>query len=118
MRDGIRQHFYVHRLVCEAFHGPPPLGHEVDHKNEVKHDNRARNLEWVTSGENKRRAGIRPPTKYGTDNPNAKLTPTKVRRIRRLRKARHTHRAIAAAIPCQVHVVRNVLYGRHWKHVA
>lgn len=45
----------VHRLVCEAFHGAPPfIGAQVNHKNGVKSDNRADNLEWVTASENQR----------------------------------------------------------------
>jgi hypothetical protein len=43
----------VHRLVAHCFHGPPPTeDHEVHHKNELRYDNRAENLEWVTREEN------------------------------------------------------------------
>lgn len=42
----------VHRLVCEAFHGPAPEGCEVSHKNNDKLDNRSRNLEWATHKKN------------------------------------------------------------------
>lgn len=43
----------VHRLVCAAFHGAPPSGSmHVNHKNGVKHDNRAENLEWVSASDN------------------------------------------------------------------
>lgn len=47
-----RQHS-VHRLVCEAFNGPPPFpGALVRHLNDVKTDNRAENLAWGTMKEN------------------------------------------------------------------
>ena len=40
--------FYIHRLVCEAFHENPMNRPDVNHINEDKSDNRACNLEWVT----------------------------------------------------------------------
>ena len=43
-----RKKYYVHRLVCEAFWGPPSLGLEVNHKDRNKSNNHYMNLEWVT----------------------------------------------------------------------
>lgn len=43
---------YVHRLVAEAFLGVPVGGGEVNHKNEVKTDNRLENLEWCSHIDN------------------------------------------------------------------
>lgn len=56
---------YIHRLVCLAFHGEPSQPKmDVNHKNGIKSDNRAENLEWMTRSENKKHAfavlGIRP----------------------------------------------------------
>jgi hypothetical protein len=51
--DGERIRAMVHRLVAEAFHGPPP-DHEAvcSHRNDIPHDNRAENLHWSTAIEN------------------------------------------------------------------
>lgn len=43
----------VHRLVCEAFHGPAPEGKpNVLHTNDVPYDNRAENLRWGSQADN------------------------------------------------------------------
>lgn len=43
----------VHRLVCEAFHGPPPEGKSyVLHLDENALNNRPENLKWGTQKEN------------------------------------------------------------------
>lgn len=50
---GKRDKQLAHRLVCEAFHGPPPtVKHEVAHNNGRRDDNRAENVRWATPLEN------------------------------------------------------------------
>jgi hypothetical protein len=42
-----------HRLIAEAFLGPPPTSkHQTNHKNGDRSDNRVENLEWTTCSEN------------------------------------------------------------------
>lgn len=113
------QPFLVHRLVACAFIGPPPSPkHEVNHINGDKEDNRAENLEWVTSSENKKHAfknGLRPTAE---DHPWSKITPGIVRQIRSIR--RHTglsQERIGDMVGLsQTHVGR-ILRGDAWGHV-
>lgn len=43
---------YLHRLVADAFLYNPEHKPQINHKNEDRGDNRAKNLEWVTQSEN------------------------------------------------------------------
>lgn len=73
---GAKNRRSVHRLVCEAFHGPPPPDAEVNHIDANPFNNRADNLEWVS------RSGNRQHTlKLGKHN-RARLTIEQVVEIR------------------------------------
>lgn len=56
MREKNRPRFYVHRLVALAWVPGYTDGAHVNHINGIKTDNRAVNLEWVSSSENIRHA--------------------------------------------------------------
>lgn len=74
----------VHRLVLEAFVGPCPNGMECCHEDGKPGNNRLNNLRWGTSLSNhddRRRHGT---IVRGEKNASAKLTESKVRRMRRL----------------------------------
>ena len=53
-KDGKRKHKRVHRIVAEAFVPNPSHLPEVNHKDENKHNNSSKNLEWCDSSYNKR----------------------------------------------------------------
>jgi hypothetical protein len=85
VRDGRRKGVLVHRLVCEAFHGPQPSPkHEVRHLNGIRTDGRSENLCWGTRAENMEDAVKHGTATVGERNKNAKLTQKDAEDIRRL----------------------------------
>jgi len=76
----------AHQLVAEAFIGPCPTDHEVNHKNGKKDDNRKSNLEYLTRLENMRHAHRNGLIRHrlGEDSPNAKLSNKEIVEIRSL----------------------------------
>jgi len=53
---GKNKPLYIHKQVALCFCDGWAEGKEVNHKNGIKHDNRAENLEWVKRSENSRHA--------------------------------------------------------------
>jgi len=81
LRAGPQIKIGAHRLVCEAWHGPPPEGHEAAHSDGNSLNNNQDNLRWATpaqNGEDTRQHG----TQKGERNPGAVLTADIVRQIR------------------------------------
>lgn len=83
MSDGVKRSGYAHRIVCEAFHGPPPSDrHQAAHNNGVKTDNHYTNLRWATPAENTEdnfRLGV---VLSGEESPVSKLTQSAVEQMR------------------------------------
>lgn len=75
----------IHRLVAESFFGPIAPGLTVNHKNGIKHDNRAENLEVVTRGANIQHAFkvIKTQNVRGEKNPRARFSESDILDIRR-----------------------------------
>jgi len=73
----------VHHLVAEAFIGPRPSGHEINHKDGNKANNLPSNLEWVTGKINIRHAFDTGLNHSGEDHYNTKLSNADVVEIRR-----------------------------------
>jgi hypothetical protein len=119
-RDGRVRNRLVHRLVAEAWFGLIPLGHQVNHKDGDKTNNKVANLEIVTGEENRRHARklglVRP--KIGEANVSAKLKEEDVRAIRLLRSERVPVFEIAYRYKVSQRAVYSLLRGDTWGHVA
>lgn len=70
-----RRTYRVHRLVCEAFHGPAPDGKpNVLHRDEDGRNNKPINLKWGTQKENLNAPGFiaHCKSRTGAANPHRK----------------------------------------------
>lgn len=113
-RDSKVADFLVHRLVAAAFLPNPTGTREINHVDFDRANNRASNLEWCSTRENRahsKRAGrIR--------NGTTKLTPGNVREIRARIAAGHRHIDIAADYGVGANVVGRIKSGQRWASLA
>lgn len=113
-RDGRDRRFYIHRLVCTAFHGEQPAGHEVAHLDGSKTNARADNLKWCSPTENcahKIRHGTR---QSGERNGRARMTSEMVEAVRWLSSQGASERSIAREVGVSKTAVHRVLVGETW----
>lgn len=122
----------VHRLVCEAFHGPPPTPlHQAAHGDGTRQNNEAGNLRWATRSENMedaRRHGVMPlgarhgrarspeKTPRGEAHGHAKLTSDQAAAIRAAPRALGSGRALAARYGISPAAVSLIRSGKTWAH--
>lgn len=107
---------YLHRVICEVFHGPAPVGCEVRHLDGNSLNNSAHNLAWGTRSENRAdqfRHGTDP---SGERNPMAKLTAVKVASMRSLRAVSGlSYRLIAEQFGVSTMTCYRAVVGQSWK---
>lgn len=73
---------YLHRIVCEAFHGKAPKGKtDVAHSDGKKGNNNPCNLRWVTKSENEKDKIYHGRSNHGERNGMAKISNKDVLRI-------------------------------------
>lgn len=114
---GVKIAFQVHRLVAEAFIGPPPTPeHQVNHKDGVKSNNSIGNLEWVTCGENHKHrydvlGDVGP---RGERSGQAKLTEAKVRNIRERRARGESVKSLSTEFGVSGASITNTCNGKRW----
>jgi hypothetical protein len=103
----------VHRAVIAAFIGPAPLGHEVNHKNGNKNDNRLENLEYVTPSQNQ----VHSHQVLGIKGSRAKLTEKQVIAVRELRSHGWLFKDIAQHFGVDRKTCADIVNCKTWTHI-
>ena len=121
--DNVQKTFCAHRLVWEAFHGPIPVGLQINHKNGDKRDNRLDNLEVCTASENMvhayRTLGRDPSRpQRGEKNGRAKLKTADIAEIKRLRALGWSQQRIADQFCVNQTLISGILRGQFWREAA
>lgn len=104
----------LHAVVCEAFHGPRPSGHQVAHNNGNRLDNRAENLRWATPTENALDKEMHGTGNKGVKHAMAKLSEDDVRRIRSRCENGESAESIASDFPVTRHCVWRIHHRKTW----
>jgi hypothetical protein len=113
----VQRDAYVHRLVCEAYHGPCPPGLQCRHLDGDQTNNAPGNLRWsdaVTNMADKVLHGTQP---LGEKHHRSKLTADIVLDARRRAAAGERVDLIAADLGIPYRCLLDAVTGRRWKHV-
>jgi len=115
VHQGQRRFLKVHRLICEAFHGPCPENMMSRHLNGVRTDNTPDNLCWGTPQENsddKIRHGT---MCVGERHGRAKITKKTAELIRQRYAAGESQVSIAADVGISQSVISETVLHKIWK---
>lgn len=119
LRKGGGRTALVHRLVCIAFHGPPPFpGAQVAHGDGSKDNNHVTNLRWATPKENSSDKLLHGTDGRGNRAPSGKLIDTQVREIRAKYRAGYGNAAsLAREFGVTNSQILNIVNWRQWQHI-
>lgn len=110
----------VHRLIARAFIGEIPIGHQINHKNGIKSDNRLCNLEICTPSQNQRhRTNVLGVNLKWYRSPGArKLTAQNIRDIRTKVASGRLFVDVARDYEVSANCISNIWKRKRWAHVA
>lgn len=111
-RNGVRKAPKVHRLVLEAFVGPPSDGQEGCHKDGNPSNNAITNLYWGTPLENHADKRTHGTVIRGDEHPRAKVTAETIATIIARRASGSTMQGIADELGVGLSSVSRILNGK------
>lgn len=119
-KDGKPKTQGLHRLLLQAFIGPPPTPeHECNHIDGNPLNNSLDNLEWVTASENIQhmlRLGLRC-EKRGAEHYAAKMTQEQAFEIKQRYAAGESAAALGGEYGVRPNHVKDIGRGVRWKHL-
>lgn len=108
----------AHRLAWQAAHGPVPAGHVVLHRCDNPACVRVEHMHLTTQAENRRDAARKGHAAEGQQQgQSAKLTPDKVREIRRRYAMGQTQKSIGMAYGISQTVVGRICARQSWANI-
>lgn len=119
-KSGVKNNHMVHRLVATAFIPNPENKPEVNHKFGIKSDNRASELEWMTTSENQQHAHDNKlyECQKGETNGMSKLSEGQVREIHKLyATGDFTQDYLSKRYNVAGSAISRILTGFRWKHI-
>lgn len=106
----------IHRLVAEAFLGAPPSRlHQVNHKDGVKTNNAALNLEWTTPRGNMRHARDMGLLQHGERHYKAVLTESQVLEILHAAHGGEAAKNLSARFGVSTGTIYAIRSGTNWR---
>ena len=107
---------FVHRLVCEAFHGKQPSPeHEVAHNDGNPKNCRKENLRWDLPKGNQSDRRVHGTALTKDDHPSAKLTSEKVNEIKKRLKHGESQYKIADDFGVSRGTIQAIHNGKTWR---
>lgn len=106
----IKKDAYIHQLVAEAFIGPRPKDHEINHKDRNTAHNFVDNLEYIDSIKHKQMV-------CGDGHGRAKLCSDDVRKIKRMLEHGYQQKEIAEIFCVNKTAIQKIASGQNWSHI-